>query len=65
MSFYRFTLQGHSSLLSDIKVIPSGGIATSSYDGTVKIWNVETGTLVRTLRGHDDGVVCIDVCDDK
>ena len=62
---HRFTIRGHTSLLSDIQLIPSGGIATSSYDGTIKIWNSEEGTLVRSLDGHNDGVVCIDICGDK
>ena len=62
---HRFTIRGHTSLLSDIQLIPSGGIATSSYDGTIKIWNSEEGTLVRSLDGHNDGVVCFDICGDK
>ncbi|GME76207.1 unnamed protein product [Ambrosiozyma monospora] len=31
-------------------------LMTGSYDKTIKIWNVETGELIRTLRGHTRGV---------
>lgn len=34
-------------------------LVTGSYDATVKIWNMETGQLIRTLRGHTSGVRCI------
>lgn len=31
-------------------------LATGSYDQTIKIWDVETGECIRTLRGHTSGV---------
>ena len=36
-------------------------IVSGSTDNTIKIWNLETGVLHRTLTGHDDWVrsVCI------
>ena len=45
--------------------MPNGNIVSSSYDGTIKIWDSEKGQLMTTLNGHEDGVVCIDVCDEK
>ena len=42
-----------------------GGIVSSSYDGTIKIWDSDRGVLVKTLQGHDDGVVCMDLFGDK
>lgn len=37
---------------------PNGILASSALDGTIKLWNVETGKNVATLRGHTRGVYC-------
>ncbi|WP_287520094.1 hypothetical protein [Okeania sp. SIO2C2] len=37
-------------------------IASSSYDGKVKLWSFnddDDGTLLKTLRGHGDSVMCV------
>ena len=34
-------------------------LATSSEDGTIKIWEVETGEFERTLKGHTNPVNCV------
>ena len=31
-------------------------LATGSYDATIKIWNIDTGKLIRTLHGHTSGI---------
>ena len=44
---------GHISEVKKVIYSPSGdNIATASYDGTVKIWDSETGKLVRNFSGH-------------
>ena len=54
------TLSGHSqpiwavAISSDGKTLVSGG-----SDQTLKIWNLQTGTLLRTLTGHTDTVRAI------
>ena len=40
-------------------------LATGSYDATIKIWDIETGTEVRTLTGHLQGVRCLQFDDTK
>jgi WD40 repeat protein len=55
-----FTLQGHTSQVSDVVFSPKGTrIATASFDGTVKLWDAATGQEVLTLRGHTVGVLCV------
>lgn len=38
---------------------------TGSRDATVKVWNVEAGTLVHDLRGHSAAVRCLEVAGDQ
>jgi WD40 repeat protein len=46
---------GHSALVSSVAFSPDGKtLANGSWDNTIKLWNVETGELVRTLTGHTD-----------
>ena len=50
------TLPGHQKTISQIKYSPDGKIiASSSWDKTIKLWNVETGELINTLP-HKDAV---------
>ena len=56
----RQTLRGHESWIGRIAWSPDGRmIASPSADGTIRLWDVETGALVRTLVGHLRGVVCV------
>jgi WD40 repeat protein len=51
------TLVGHTALPSGSAFSPDGSlIATSSQDGTVKLWNPNTGELLFTLAGHSGSV---------
>lgn len=40
-------------------------LATGSYDATIKIWNIDTGKEIRTLRGHTMGIRCLQFDDTK
>ncbi|RYO89157.1 hypothetical protein DL766_008637 [Monosporascus sp. MC13-8B] len=31
-------------------------LATGSYDSTIKLWNIGTGQVIRTLKGHTSGI---------
>ncbi|KAM9843793.1 coronin-7-like isoform 2-T2 [Aulostomus maculatus] len=54
-------LQGHLEKIYSIKFHPlaSGLLVSSSYDLTVRMWNVETGEQVKLLTGHQDQVFCM------
>ncbi len=46
-------LRGHTDLVITADFNPNGTLlATGSVDGTVKLWNLETGNLIRTIAHH-------------
>ena len=52
-----FTFDGHSGLVQCAAYGPDGAeVASASWDGTVKVWNAETGHVRLTLGGHDNAV---------
>ena len=49
------TLIGHTSLVLSIAFSPDGKtLASSSYDETIKLWDVDSGTLVTTLSDQSE-----------
>jgi len=51
------TLKGHSGVVSAVAVHPVFTVAVSgSEDGTIKVWDHESGEYVRTLKGHTNTV---------
>ncbi|XP_045885606.1 coronin-7-like isoform X4 [Micropterus dolomieu] len=54
-------LQGHTEKIYSIRFHPlaSGLLVSSSYDLTVRLWNLETGEQVKLLTGHQDQVFCM------
>ena len=50
--------KGHAGLVVNIEFSPSGDtLASSSWDNTVRLWDVETERNVRTYVGHKDIVL--------
>jgi WD40 repeat protein len=48
---------GHTGDVHGVAFSPDGSrLASASQDGTVKVWESQTGQLVRTLQGHSDWV---------
>ncbi|KAI4337361.1 hypothetical protein L6164_015790 [Bauhinia variegata] len=56
------TLEEHSSLITDVRFSPSvARLATSSFDKTVRVWDVENpGYSLRTFTGHSASVMSLD-----
>ncbi|MEM9544509.1 MAG: TIR domain-containing protein [Bacteroidota bacterium] len=52
------TLKGHTSSVYKCAISPDGkNIVSSSYDNTIKIWELATGRNLATLEGHTDDVL--------
>ncbi|WP_295555443.1 caspase family protein [uncultured Hyphomicrobium sp.] len=48
----------HSAEVDAVAVSPNGKLVlTGSQDTTVKLWEAESGRLIRTYRGHDDRIL--------
>src|SRR5262245_41264998 len=49
-----------SGLVTSVAFLPGGReLATGASDGTVKVWSVADGRVVRTLRGHRESATCV------
>ncbi len=47
------TLTGHTDKVTDVVFSPDGDtLASSSYDSTVRLWDVQSGNPMKTLVGH-------------
>jgi WD40 repeat protein/class 3 adenylate cyclase len=54
------TLDGHTNAVTGVSFGPDGRTAISaSEDKTLKLWDVQSGTVIRTLEGHEGGVCCV------
>lgn len=61
----RFCTLGHTSAVHCIAVSGDGHLlASGSSDGKIKLWNLETGTLVRSLTGHQGAVQALAISPD-
>ena len=54
------TLTGHEDDVTDVAFSPDNSlVASSSADGTIRVWNIADGSLQRTLQGHTDHVLTV------
>ncbi|HJS08803.1 MAG TPA: protein kinase [Pirellulales bacterium] len=60
------SLEGHTAAVRSLCVIGQGRprIVSASHDNTVRIWDLESGALIQSLRGHAGWVRGCDVTDD-
>ena len=53
-------LQGHTGAVHGLAFAPDGEmLASGAQDGTVRLWRVDDGTLLRTLAGHTGDVFSV------
>jgi WD40 repeat protein len=53
-------LNGHSDYVRAVAFSTNGNVlASGSDDETIKLWDVQTGSLIRTLTGHTDYVMAV------
>ncbi len=45
-------LIGHTNIITHLEVLSEKLLVSSSDDTTIKIWNTETGEMIRNLVGH-------------
>ncbi|MGD2146783.1 MAG: adenylate/guanylate cyclase domain-containing protein [Anaerolineae bacterium] len=56
----RRTLVGHTDMVQDVAYSPDGTrLATSSWDGTAKVWDALSGEELLTLEGHSGWVYSV------
>ncbi|MGK7894786.1 MAG: CHAT domain-containing protein [Xenococcus sp. (in: cyanobacteria)] len=56
----RYTLAPHTDLIKSIAIHPNGKIfASSSFDRTIKIWDINTGKLLKNIYAHPGDITCV------
>lgn len=63
---YSHTLRGHTDWIYSIAISPDGQtLASGSFDKTIKLWELSTGSLIHTLSNHSKGVCCVAISPDN
>lgn len=58
----KFLLKGHISSISSL-VIDNNFLFSGSIDKTIKMWNIDTGDLIKTFHGHKERVTSLVIKD--
>lgn len=61
----RHSYQGHTESVLCVDWKDNNKFATSSQDGTIKIWDVQSSPAIKTFAEHEDSIKCLkwDHCD--
>ena len=52
-------LRGHQSNVSSLSWLPDGSLVSGSWDGTARVWNVDSGECVQVLPDHENTTVVL------
>merc|ERR1711861_42810 len=56
----RATMKGHSHYVQDIAISSDGNFCLSgSWDGTLRLWDINTGKTVQRYIGHEKDVLSV------
>jgi WD40 repeat protein len=56
---------GHESWVTSLAMVPGGkALLSGSWDGTVRVWDVETGKATAVLEGHESKIYSVAVSQD-
>jgi WD40 repeat protein len=59
------TLKGHTEAVYSVSFSPNGKtLASASKDNTVKLWDINSGQVIKTLKGHISGVIKVNFSPD-
>jgi len=47
-------VEGHTSNVRALAVLPDGRLASGSFDKTVRVWHLSTGVCEAILEGHTE-----------
>ncbi|MFW6358218.1 MAG: WD40 repeat domain-containing protein [Chroococcales cyanobacterium] len=56
----RQTLTSHTNTIPSVAIDPNGKwVASVSWDTTLKLWELNTGRLIKTKEGHSQALLCV------
>ncbi|MGG6268334.1 caspase family protein [Leptolyngbya sp. AN03gr2] len=59
-------LKGHTAPVTQVQISPDDSLLISaSADKTIRLWNISTGELIRTIAGHNDRVTALSFSPDR
>lgn len=54
-----FQFQGHSGSVNCVAALQDRRCVSGSHDGSLRVWDIDSGACLRTLKGHKSLVSCV------